>query len=66
MSVGKQIDLYMQENGIEKKSISSKMGISEAKLERILNTPDNIMNCLTYRNLVMALGVSADYFEINI
>ena len=66
MSVGNQIKEYMKENGIEYKTISSKMGISEKKLERILNTSDNILNCMTYRNLVVALGVSADYFEVEI
>lgn len=53
---------YFIENQINKREIADKMHISEHKLERILNTPDNILSCITYGRLVQALGVSADKF----
>lgn len=62
MKVGEKIKIYMAENGIDNKSLASKMGIPESKLERILNYSDNRIMSSTYRNLVVALGVSADYF----
>ena len=62
METGKLILRYMNQNGISKLSISSKMGISTYKLDRILNTPDSVLSCITYRNLVVALGIPADFF----
>ena len=53
---------YVTENQINKKEIADKMHISEHKLERILNTPDNILSCITYGKLCFALGISADLF----
>lgn len=53
---------YIEENHIDKRIIANKMGVSERKLERILNTSDKIVNCITYRRLIVALGVSADMF----
>ena len=53
---------YVIDNRINKREIADKMHISERKLERILNTPDNILSCLTYGKLCLALGISADMF----
>jgi len=62
LTVAKKIETYLIENNINKKDIALKMGISEYKLNRILRTPDNILSCITYRNLCIALGISADMF----
>lgn len=53
---------YIEDNNISKETIASKMGISVKKLDRILNTSEEILSCITYKKLVVALGVSADYF----
>ena len=53
---------FIEANGICKKDLADKMHISQRKLERILNTKDTVLNCVTYRNLCVALGVSADMF----
>lgn len=57
-----KIKKYVNDNQLNKREIADKMHISERKLERILNTPDSILSCLTYRNLCVALGISADMF----
>ena len=53
---------FIDANGIDKRDLANKMHISQRKLERILNTKDTVLNCVTYRNLCVALGVSADMF----
>lgn len=53
---------YIEENNISKSTIADKMGISEKKLNKILNSPDDKVNCLIYKKLVVALGVSANKF----
>ena len=57
-----KVKSYIANNNISKKELADKMNVSERKLERILNTPDGILSCLTYKKLVCALGVSADTF----
>ena len=62
MSIGQKIKKYLSENHITQKDLSKKMGISEKKLNRILNTPDNILNLRTFKSIVCALGISANKF----
>ena len=57
-----KVSKYIEDNNISKRELADKMQISERKLERILNTPDNILSCSTYRNICLALNVSADTF----
>lgn len=53
---------FIEDNNINKRELADKMHISEHKLDRILNTSDDILNCMTYRKVCVALGVSADTF----
>lgn len=65
MPIMKRLDTYITVNGISKLTLASKLGISEKKLDRILNQKDNVICCTTFARLCMALGISADlmFFE---
>lgn len=58
----RSLDNYINENGISKAALASDLGISVKKLNRILNTPDSIIDCATYGRLCKALRISADKF----
>lgn len=69
MNATKRIEIFIDKNGIDKKQVALKMGISVKELDKIFNTPNNVLESITYYKLITALNelnyrVSADEFFI--
>ena len=62
MRIGEKIKKYMELNNINKKEIAEKSGLSEKRLNNILNNTE--INCIDYYKIVKALNVSPDMFFI--
>lgn len=67
MNATKRIEIFIDKNGIDKKQVALKMGISVKELDKIFNTPNNVLESITYYKLISALNelnyhVSADEF----
>ncbi|MCM1052495.1 MAG: helix-turn-helix domain-containing protein [Ruminococcus sp.] len=64
MKVYQKVALYIAENGVKQKFISDKTGIAENTLSMILNGKRK-MDADEFVEIIIALGVDANYFIIN-